>query len=75
MDANKIDIDVTFRAKLAEWKELRAVIVRLKEERGSLVGNDDGNGLREPFWSIVYRLDDVIANAERQHSNYAERNQ
>lgn len=61
-------IDVTFRARVGEWKELRKAILALDED--NKLHKDITTGLHEPFWSIVYRLDTVIEAIEKQHSNY-----
>ena len=64
VDADAIVIDITLRAKLSEWKQLRAGVCELRER--TTIDNN-------LMWAIVYRLDDVIAKVERQHTNYEER--
>lgn len=63
-----VSIDVTITATLAEWKALRALIIEHKDD----LAVSDGLycGTKEPFWSLIHRLGDVIAAVEKQHANY-----
>lgn len=68
-EPSKVLLDVTITATLAEWKALQSLIVKYKSD--PTVSNDYGSQ-REPFWTLIHRLGDVISAVEKQHSNYGD---
>lgn len=69
-DPDSIEIDVTIRAKLGEWKQLRKLIKERSEASDPLIVGEMYGGVQEPFWTLVYRLGDVLSAVEKQHTNY-----
>jgi hypothetical protein len=61
---DEIEIDITLRAKLGEWKQLRKFIIEGRDTQ-TLSGSS-----AEPFWTIIYRLGDVLQKVEHEHTNY-----
>lgn len=59
-----VQIDVTITATVAEWNDLHNFI----KERRHEVSSD--HLTPEPFWSLIYRLGDVLADVQKHHTSY-----
>lgn len=70
VNADGIEIEVSIRAKLVEWKNLRKLIEDQRAAGNPLTSDDGMGGTTEPFWSLIHRLGDVIKAVEKQHTNY-----
>lgn len=65
-----IQVEITLRAKVEEWNALRELILEQKAAKHPAVVDKRDGGTSEPFWDLLYRLDDIINKVTKQHIDY-----